>query len=675
MLFRDNISNMSSLGYVSGYVKKFIHLVQLERDAEMIKHEKEIKTLSGRERERKGRALLNMRGKKTGTGLGGRIHVKYSKKGEGTQLPEHEISVGDLVMLSKKDPLNPDNPTATVTEKTTYSLTLAFDSTPPPYLLKGTCRIDLYVNDVTYQRMLEALKKVDDASGRLKKLTAVLLGFKAPSFNPVKSHNPINQKLNRYQMQAVQKALMAKDIYLIHGPPGTGKTVSAVELIHQSVEAGNRILACADSNVAVDNILEKLVESGVKAVRVGHPARVTPLLREHTLDSMIEDNPRYLQVRQLRDKAFQLIEERHKQPYPHMRWRRGMSDNKILRLASQGAGSRGVSGAKIKEMAKWVKLQQKIDAFFDGAQEKEREIIEQILQDADVVCTTNSTAGSELMQERSFDLLVLDEATQSTEPSALIPLVCAKKVVLAGDHKQLPPTVLNQEAKRLGLSQSLFERLMRLHDDKIRSVLRIQYRMHADIMDFSNKAFYNGALIAHDSVKNHRLGDLGYPEGANPVIYLDTSDECPKEKTRMGSTSKINPLEADYIKAILRLLLNAGVPPADIGVISPYDDQVNLLRMNNPIELRDELEIKTVDGFQGREKQVIIVSFVRSNPGGDIGFLSDLRRLNVSLTRAKRKLILVGDSKTLSKNKTYQNLIKYLHERASVYIRLEDFRI
>jgi len=661
--------------HVNGYVKKFKHLVQLEREEEMLQHEREIKSISGREREMRGRALLNLKGKRVGTGLGGRIIVRFSRKKTGAKLPDTEISVGDLVMLSQSDPIRPDNPTATVTEKTTYSLTVAFESPPPKFLYRDNSRMDLYVNDVTFQRMLDALNVAGNADGRLRKLMAVILGFKAPTYRAVNHLSARNQKLNEYQMKAVEKALSAKDVYLIHGPPGTGKTVSCVEVIHQAVNQGDTVLATADSNIAVDNLLEKLVDVGVKTVRVGHPARVTPFLREHTLDSMIENNERFSEVQQLREKAFALLDERSNHRFPHMKFRRGMSDESIKNMAKRGVGSRGVSSQKIKEMAGWIKLQDRINKLFSEAGRIEEEIIEEIFMDVDVVCTTNSTAGSELFHRRFFDLLVIDEATQSTEPSCLIPLVHAKRVVMAGDHKQLPPTILNQEAERKGLSKTLFERVLGLFGNEIRSVLRIQYRMHRDIMDFSNQEFYNNSLIADESVESHRLSELGVREESNPVIYLDTKGLDCGENTRKGSTSKENPLEAGLVSKIVDLLLHAGVKERDIGIISPYDDQVDLLRRNLPLDISEHLEVKTVDGFQGREKEVIIVSFVRSNPQGIIGFLSDLRRLNVSLTRARRKLILLGDSTTLCRHETYLKLIDYLRERACVFSRMQDFRI
>jgi predicted DNA helicase len=267
-----------------------------------------------------------------------------------------------------------------------------------------------------------------------------------------------------------------------------------------------------------------------------------------------------------------------------------------------------------------------------------------------------------------FDVVVIDEATQSIEPSCLIPMVKGQKWVMAGDHKQLPPTVLHPKAEQ-ELQYSLFERLIRDYDESIKSLLNVQYRMHEAIMHFPNKTFYDGRIKAHKSVAQHTLADfditrpdeeagsaeLVQPEP--PAVFLDTKHfEAQWERQRKRSHSRENPLEAKIVERLARSLVNMGIEEAQIGIISPYDDQVDLIQQ----KLNDckELEVKTVDGFQGREKEVIILSFVRANKKENIGFLTDLRRLNVAITRARRKLIMVGHSPTLQNHETYQALIK-----------------
>lgn len=314
-------------------------------------------------------------------------------------------------------------------------------------------------------------------------------------------------------------------------------------------------------------------------------------------------------------------------------------------------------------MAKWIELQNQIKNLIEEKKKIENQIVDEILKTADVVLATNSTAGNEFLENRTFEVLVLDEASQSTEPSALIPLIKAKKVIMAGDHKQLPPTVLHPDAK--DLSYTMFERFIDLYPEAS-YMLRIQYRMNDLIKEFPSKEFYNGELISHDSVKDIKLSDIAKQKSDNPalddtpIVFIDTKGKF-MEKTRRGSFSKYNPEEAKFVKNLVEELKKMGIPSEDIGVITPYKDHEDYLK-----QLIPDVEVKTVDGFQGREKEVIIISLVRSNPQEEIGFLEDLRRLNVALTRAKRKLILVGDAKTLSSNEVYKRLIEFIKEKGKV---------
>lgn len=315
-------------------------------------------------------------------------------------------------------------------------------------------------------------------------------------------------------------------------------------------------------------------------------------------------------------------------------------------------------------MAKWLELKEQIDKLFNKAEKLEDKAIKKIINQSEVVLTTNSTAGSELMQNHSFDTLFIDEATQATEPSCLIPITKTEKVVMAGDHKQLPPTIINQKAKQKGLEKTLFERMIQNIDREHTALLQTQYRMNKKIMEYPNKQFYNNKLEPASQVKEHTLKDLtkqknNHIEPREPITFIDTNGT--PERQPPGSTSKQNKGEAKITKKTLKELLKTNINPKQIGVITPYDAQVELLQQKLP--KKQNLEIKTVDGFQGREKEVIIVSLVRSNQQNKIGFLKDLRRLNVTITRAKRKLILIGDTKTLKTNKTYKKLINYIKKQ------------
>jgi len=655
------------------YVNRFQRLVELEREEEMREHEESIRTLSGQQRESEGKAILHLRGRDEGNALEGKL-VKFMRQHKGEPLPETEIAVGDLVMISRRDPLLSDNPTGTVVQKTNYSVTVAFDQ-PRSFIFGKGLRMDLYVNDITYQRMKDALTRVEEATGRLAELRNIIVDLDSPE-EPEKAEGVewFNNELNESQKEAVAYSLGADDFHLIHGPPGTGKTTTAIEVIEQAVANGQKVLATAASNIAVDNMLDFLLDRGVKAVRVGHPARVTPKLKEHTLDSLIEQNELYRKSEELRDQAFEKKEEQEEYTHPSGKYRRGMSNTKIKELAEEGRSSRGVSEDKIQDMARWINLQDEIEDLFEKADQLREEAVNEILETKQVICTTNSTAGSELIENREFDLVVIDEATQSTEPSCLIPITRGKKVIMAGDHRQLPPTVKNRKAANEGLEDTLFERLAEKYPTS-KNTLEIQYRMNENIMAFSNEQFYDGILTADESVQEHTLEDFQLDVNVydnnlievlnlhEPVVFVDTAGRDASERIREGSTSKENPEEALLVAQMADNLLRSGLQPEDIAVISPYKDQVDLLDRKIGTE---NLEIKSVDGFQGREKEVVIISLTRSNKKNTIGFLEDVRRLNVSLTRAKRKLIVIGDSETITSHKIYEQFVDYVRKKGRV---------
>ncbi len=660
------------------YINKFKKLVELERTEEMERHELEIKRLSPREREKKGRAILHLKGRDSGKAFGNKQMVKFIRQKPGEQLPDTEISVGDLVMISKNRVLDNNNPTGTVAEKTRYSVTAVFDNNLPSFIYGKGLRLDLYVNDITFQRMLAVLETLNNAQGRLLDLRDKLLGLNELEWKNenIEELDWIKKNLNKSQKEAVRKSLLAKDFYLIQGPPGTGKTMTAIEIINQVIKRNQSVLATADSNIAVDNLVERLAATGAKVLRVGHPLRVSPVLRKHTLDYQVLEHPAYKKAQKLRDEVSELLNKQDDLTHPSGRWRRGMSNNQIKEKAEENMGLRGVPPKKIEEMAQWLKIQEEVDKYFDKINKLEDDALNDLISRADVVCSTNSTSGSELMQNRKFDMVVIDEATQSTEPAALISLIKGRKTILIGDHRQLPPTVLSQKAADKGLSKSLFERMYELHGKEFWSLLEVQYRMHNKIMNFSNKRFYNNRLHSAEKVKEHSLADLNVSlkndrcctdkalKPDKPIVFLDTSNMEATERSLTGSNSYDNPVEAEIVLDVVDEAVKLGLTPQQIAVITPYKDQVDLLNQRNKIT---NIEINTVDGFQGREKEMVISSLVRSNSNNNIGFLRDLRRLNVALTRAKRKLILVGDCNTIVEHNLYEHLIKYIKEEGLFY--------
>jgi len=645
---------------LSKFIAKLKVLIEMERKAEIEAMRAEMKRLSGREREKVGRAVLGLNGKVIGEELGYFL-VRYGRERE----IKTEISVGDLVVISKRDPLKSDL-VGTVVEKGKRFITVALE-TVPEWALKGV-RLDLYANDITFKRWLENLENLRESG---KKALEFYLGLRKPEEGREIDFKPFDKSLNASQRRAIARALGSPDFFLIHGPFGTGKTRTLVELIRQEVARESRVLATAESNVAVDNLVERLVDSGLKVVRIGHPSRVSKKLHETTLAYLMTQHELYGELRELRVIGENLKEKRDTFTKPAPKYRRGLTDRQILRLAEKGMGTRGVSARLIREMAQWLKINERVQKTFDDARKLEERIAKEIIREADVVLTTNSSAGLEVVDYGSYDVAIIDEATQATIPSVLIPINRARRFVLAGDHRQLPPTILSEKAKEL--SKTLFEGLIERYPWKS-EMLTVQYRMNERLMEFPSREFYEGRIKADESVKHITLADLGVksPEGPwaevlkpeNVLVFIDTSRREDRfERQRYGSESRDeNPLEARLVKGTVEGLLRIGVKPEWIGVISPYDDQRDLISSLLP----EGIEVKTVDGYQGREKEAIVLSFVRSNRKGELGFLRDLRRLNVSLTRAKRKLILIGDSSTLSSHQTYRRLIDFVGERETV---------
>lgn len=659
---------------MAAYQHYFHQRIEMERKEEMNRHIMEIESMSGERREAKGRAVLKLDGKDGGRGLGGTYLVRLVREGG---LPKTNISNGDLVLLSKGKPTGQE-PQATVVAKSRFSITVAFLNPPPRFVFIKKVRLDLFANDIVFQRMETAL----DIVGKREEWIDVLLGREAPAFDlqapeHIQWRNP---HLNYSQKEAVVKGLQARQAFMLHGPPGTGKTTTLVELIGQEIERGSFVLATADSNVAVDNLVEKLAGMNRKVLRIGNPARVNERLMEYALDEKVLEHPAYQRAQQYYREIDQLKEQQQEYDRPSGPNRRGLTDRQILDLAKRKQGSRGVPASAVKSMAQWLRTQRRMNSLFDEAKALGQEATVDLLSEAEVVCTTHASAGSEVLRDSLFyagkkvDVVVVDEASQAMEPTSLISMVYGQRFVMAGDDRQLPPTVLSPQAQEV-LQLTLFERLRHCFDPGISHMLRIQYRMHEHIMQFSNQRFYEGRLEAHPSVRRHTLAGLegvlaepGVPLGETlsevidpkkVVVFLDTAEmDDPGEEQPSGSYSYHNPAEASLVSEVYHALLMMELSPEQIGIISPYEKQVD--RLQDLLGSDERLEIKTVDGFQGREKEAIIVSLVRSNEARNIGFLRDLRRLNVAVTRARRKLVVIGHRPTLESHPAYAELLDAL---------------
>ncbi|MBI82610.1 MAG: AAA family ATPase [Planctomycetaceae bacterium] len=601
---------------------RFGRWLEMESHAERQRLEERRQVQSSARAERSGETLLDLVVRNHASGLGGRYLVTLHKRSSPDKLPWHRFKVGSPVSLSPADDGRALQ--GVVSARRVDCLEVALTHWPEG----DRFRIDMIPDEVTRKRQEAAMQMAETATGRLGQLRDLLLYDRPPAFQAGVEVDRCHA-LNRSQHEAVEFAMSAEDLAIIHGPPGTGKTTTVVEVIRQALARGERVLACAPSNTAVDNLLERLVNSGVQAVRLGHPARVLDVVRTRTLDALVE-----------RHETRPLIEDLTREA------------DQLERRASRYTRARPSRGQKFQQ-------RQEVRELRKHARAIERQAVEDILTGAEVICATVSFDFS-ILADQSFDLLVVDEACQSVEPGCWVPLRFARRVVLAGDHCQLPPTILSRPAAREGFDVSLMQRLVEHYGDSITRQLTVQYRMHEQIMQFSSQHFYAGTLSADPSVGGHTLGELaGVAAEAldeRPVVYIDTAGAGWEEQLEPEGLSRLNPREGQLVLDQVGALCAAGVPPADIAVIAPYAAQVRWLRQHAE---QATLEIDTVDGFQGREKEAVVICTVRSNQLGEIGFLSDARRMNVALTRARRKLIVIGDSATLAGDPFFAQLLEW----------------
>ena len=489
--------------------------------------------------------------------------------------------------------------------------------------------VQLYFDETSYRLMFEALGQVIKAKdNRLAELRDIFHGTQKTSvFNFGFTRFPW---LNTTQEEAVNKVMHAKDVAIVHGPPGTGKTTTLVEAIYETLHRENQVLVCAQSNMAVDWISEKLVDRGVPVLRIGNPTRVNDKMLSFTYERRFESHPDYPQL-----------------------W--------SIRKAIRDLHSQNRKGANRES------LRQKINSLKDRATELEIRINEALFSEARVIACTLVSSANRILTGMKFGTLFIDEAAQALEAACWIAIHKADRVILAGDHCQLPPTIKCIEAMRGGLDETLMQKIVCNKPETV-SLLKTQYRMNDEIMRFSSEWFYHGELNSAPEVKYRSILDFD-----TPIVWINTENMDCNEEFVGESFGRINKAEAmlcieelkKYINKIGKeRLLDERI---DFGVISPYKAQVQYLRQLVKKDaffkpFRSLMTINTVDGFQGQERDVILISLVRANEDGQIGFLNDLRRMNVAITRARMKLIILGDASTLTKHPFYKKLYEYISE-------------
>ncbi|KAI4715287.1 DNA helicase [Aureobasidium sp. EXF-10727] len=677
---------------VSSFADKQLQLLAAELNAELEETALLTATHAPSTLARAGLAVLNLAVSAQRTGLGGKSLVELSLDpaiaGTETQLPEHGLRVGDIVGVSEqpkgaekkkeRQDMEKKQIQGVVVKVLREIIVVALDK--DEVNIPGG-KLWLFVNTAySFQgRMLLADRSMNQTMTKLLKmpesehstLMRVLFGqSSAVTVQPAdmaKDLEWMDPSLNDSQKEAIKFALASSEVALIHGPPGTGKTHTLIELIRQCLKQGLRLLVCGPSNISVDNIVERLSPHKVPMVRLGHPARLLPGVLNHSLDILTRTSDAAELVRDIRNEMD--------------------AKQASIRKTRNGRERKAIYG-EIKELRK-------------DYRQREASCVNSLVRESKVVLATLHGSGGFHLKNQEFDVVVVDEASQALEAQCWVPLLSsgASKLILAGDHLQLPPTIKSSNAKStknkpktgqddVNLETTLFDRMLDLYGDSIKRMLTIQYRMHEKINAFPSAALYESKLMAAESVKARLLKDLPYDveeteDTTEPVVFWDTQggefhektddDDAPKSKSSLLGESKSNELEAAIVRKHVQSLVDAGVKAEDIAVVTPYNGQLAVLS-----QLLKErfvgIELGSIDGFQGREKEAVVVSLVRSNAEHEVGFLAEKRRLNVAMTRPKRHLCVVGDSETVGRgSKFLKSWMEFLEENADLrYPDLDD---
>jgi len=610
------------------YFKKLQDLLKIERTEDREAYLKQAASTTVSERRSAGLCWYPVAITGTEPSRGDYLNVEIERKSHLDII--HQLRFGSpAVLFSNHDPQN-DRVEGVISYQGGNRLKInIFSEELPDWSRDGKLGVELLFDDNSYDEMQSALKQA--AALAEDRRIQILTGEKQPAFVPV--IDTLLPGLNANQQLAVNKILAAQDLAIVHGPPGTGKTTTLVQAI-KLMAKNEQLLVVAPSNTAVDLLSEKLALEGVNVLRIGNPARVSERLMSLTLDSQMASHSYMKESKKLKKQASEYKNMAHK-------YKR-----------SFGRAERDQRKALFDEAHKIMKEVAKTEQF----------IIDDLVSKAQVITATLAGANHWTIKQLKFGTVVIDEAGQALEPACWIPILKAQKVILAGDHCQLSPTIKSAAAARNGLSTTLMEKCVSLHPEAV-ILLNEQYRMNEAIMGYSSHVFYADALKAHATVAHHLLfaGDL-------PLSFIDTAG-CGFDEMPVG-TSVANPDEASFLFKYLEKFISgfqSVVNFPTIAVISPYREQIRLLKeqlLNTPAlqPYANYISVNTIDSFQGQERDMVLISLARSNKEGEIGFLADIRRMNVAMTRARKKLVVIGDSSTLARLPFYADLISYAEQ-------------
>lgn len=617
-------------------LQKILDLITLEHEAEQRAFQQQQQEIPFAERCQQGLVLYPIQFRQLSYGLGGQAVIELELPPQATA---SQFQPGQPVVLFSRALAEPQRAEGVIQRLQAPVLQVMLNSeTPPEWLDEGKLGLEPDFDTTTYREMQHALQLMQKLSqGRLLHLRDVLLGLEKARHLP-RSQRFADPGLNPSQQAAVQQVLEAEDLALIHGPPGTGKTTTLVAAIAAVLQAEPQVLVSAPSNTAVDLLVRKLAAQGLRVLRLGHPARLQQDIWDHTLDAQLEKHPNAEVLRQLRRE----MEQTRRQAG---RYRRQFGPAERQQRQELWRSFRA-QRAQLREL--------------------EQQMTDSLLEQAQVIACTLVGASQYLLRKRRFRTVFIDEAAQAIEGACWIPVQRAERVVMAGDHQQLPPTIHSREAQ--ALAETLFEKCIAAQP-QASTLLDLQYRMHEAIMLFPNEWFYENRLQAHASVAQRLLNPALPAEHPlnQPTFWIDTAGCGYEEQQDPLSMSYSNPEEGQLlIRWLSRHLEDPefNKEPISIGVIAPYRAQVDWLKAHLPGFPRHSLQIETVDSFQGQERDLIVISLVRSNDRHEIGFLADLRRMNVAITRARKQVVLIGDSATLGGTPFYAQLQSCIEAQA-----------